>query len=53
MPEGENKLQSAEQCAEQILNHTAPAGHPRINNDVSNMKQDFTDLQVGKLPLFS
>ena len=46
MDEGEKKLNNAVELSETILHHTSPAGHPRVETDAHNMKQDFTDLQV-------
>ena len=46
MDGGEKKLNDAVELSEKILQHTSPAGHPRVQTDVHNMKQDFADMQV-------
>ena len=46
LDEGQAKLDTAVELSEKILQHTSPAGHPRVQNDVHNMMQDFADLQV-------
>lgn len=46
LDEGQKKLDTAVELSEKILQHTSPAGFPRVQNDVHNMMQDFADLQV-------
>ncbi len=46
MADGERLLNSAVELSEQVLEHTSPAGKPRIESDVQTMKNDFSDMQV-------